>query len=69
MVVNKKMSEPKGVLSGLPQGSVLGPLLFLIYIDGVAHLPLSESSQIVLYADDLLLFHPIDTNEDFLLLQ
>ena len=65
VVVNGKTSEPKAVLSGIPQGSVLGPLLFLIYIDGVAHLPLSEGSQCVLYADDLLLFRPINSNEDF----
>ena len=58
VAVNGKTSEPKAVLSGVPQGSVLGPLLFLIYIDAVAHLPQSEGSQCVLYADDLLLSTP-----------
>ena len=71
VVVNGKTSEPKVVLSGVPQGSVLRPLLLLIciYVDGVAHLPLSEGSQCVPYADDLLLFCPINTKEDFSHLQ
>ena len=56
------------VISGVPQGSVLGLLLFLVYIDGVELVTLSDKT-IVLYADDMVLYQPIYTYEDYWLLQ
>ena len=57
------------VIFGVPQGSVLGPLLFCIYIDDVTRVPLSMGSKLVLYADDMLLYRKIDCPEDYTILQ
>ena len=64
MVVNGIESDSIPVVSGVPQGSVLGPLLFLIYIDGLARLPLSTHSKISFYADDVLIYKLIEYAND-----
>ena len=56
VVVDGSSSESAHVKSGVPQGTVLGPLLFLTHNND---LPSTVSSQVRLFADDCLLYHPI----------
>lgn len=50
----------------MPQGTVLGPLLFLIHIND---LPDCVTSEVRLFADDCLLYHEVRTVNDQLALQ
>ena len=53
VVLNGSSAEYENIKSGVPQGSVLGPLLFLIYIND---LELNIHSQVRFFADDTMLF-------------
>ena len=66
VVVDGETSEYASVESGVPQGTVLGPLLFLCYIND---LPDCVSSQVRLFADDCLLYRPIKNQSDHIALQ
>jgi hypothetical protein len=63
VVVGENSSTSHPVTSGVPQGSVIGPLLFIAYINKIATLTLSQSSNVILYADDLVYTKPLDTPE------
>ena len=69
VVLNGVSSETSPVTSGVPQGSILGPILFLIYINDIVKANISKGSTLVLYADDILLYRPICTSEDYFFLQ
>ena len=65
IIVNGQSSQPVEVNPGVPQGSVLGPLLFLIYIDSITLIQLSEGTKISLYADDMLISKAISTDSSY----
>ena len=48
-MINGEMSSFGKVLSGIPQGTVLGPLLFIVYINDILD---NVDSEGLLYADD-----------------
>ena len=66
MVVNYKESNYHDVTSGIAQGSVLGPLLFVLYI---SDLPDLTQTITFLFADDIKLFRPIMNRVDQSILQ
>ena len=63
VLVNGVKSESRSVISGVPQGSVLGPLLFILYINDISNsLPKNVISNF--YADDAKLYTEINFVSD-----
>ena len=52
--VGKEFSSPGKLSCGVPQGSILGPLLFLLYVNDM---PQAVNSELLLYADDTCLIY------------
>ena len=54
MIYDGVASDLRYVLSGVPQGSILGPLLFLIAYDGLSEV--LSYCKIIMYADDTVIY-------------
>ena len=61
VVVDGEASEEAPVESGVPQGTVLGPLCFILYINDIAN---NTDSDVRLFADDALLYRVVNDEED-----
>ena len=66
VLVDGAMSGAAPVLSGVPQGTVVGPLLFLLYINDINT---NIQSSIRLFADDCLIYRQIESHADQDILQ
>ena len=60
VVVDGEVSSGKSVLSGVPQGSVLGPILFLVYINDLEE---GVTGRILTFADDTKLLRKVKINK------
>ena len=66
VVLEGEESDSVPVTSGVPQGSVLGPILFLIYIND---LPDQIASQVRLFADDTAVYLTMESGDSHRVLQ
>lgn len=67
VVINGYRSNVIEVTSGVPQGSILGPLLFIIFINDIGSC--FRNTKFLLYADDLKVYKSIKTLDDCILFQ
>jgi hypothetical protein len=66
VVIGDVVASWEEVTSGVPQGSVLGPIRFILYIYEISDILITNS---VLYADDTKLLKEIESEEDIYILQ
>ena len=68
VVVDGHKSDPSTVISGVPQGTVLGPILFLVLILDISH-GTDTATRVTSFADDTRASRPIHSQADINMLQ
>lgn len=64
ILLNNKEKMYGKIISGIPQGSPLGPLLFSFYVIDLGSIMMDDHLKILLYADDLKLLYRINSIND-----
>ena len=67
VVLEGASSDSEPVVSGVPQGTVLGPVLFLLYLNDLPDVAVHSTAR--LFADDCVVYRPIRNNDATILLQ
>ena len=62
MCINKEFSETRPIGLGVPQGSILGPLLFNVYINSLS--AVVKKRELIRYADDAALVVAASTPQE-----
>ena len=68
VVIGNESSSYRQVISGVPQGSIIGPTLFVLFINDIIQC-VTPGTNIALYADDTKIWRPIKTQDDHWILQ
>ena len=61
VVLEGTRSTAVDVTSGVPQGSILGPLLFIISVDTLATISISNTADLSMFADDIVYWKRVST--------
>ena len=68
VIIGDSISSRKSVLSGVPQGSILGPILFVLFINDLPA-GLNFGTDLALYADDTKIWRRMTSEKDHVALE